>query len=72
VAFAWINPLPRTAWVVVDQPGFGEVYPVAGRLPVRLATASGIGFGQATFRYVEFDARGVVLARRRITPAVAG
>ena len=41
VAFAWINPFRGTAWIVVDQPGFGEVYPVAGRLPVRVCDGRG-------------------------------
>ena len=72
VAFAWINPVRGTAWVVVDQPGFGEVYRVAGRLPVRVSTVAGIEHGRATFRYRQYDAKGVMLASRSITPAIAG
>jgi hypothetical protein len=71
-AFAWIDPLRRAAWIVVHQPGFGEVYPVAGRLPVRVSTVAGIEYGRAIFRYTEYDVRGVMLARRTITPAIAG
>jgi hypothetical protein len=72
VAFAWVNPLSRAAWIVVDQRGFGEVYPVAGRLPVRVTTVAGIRHGRARFRYVQYDAKGVLLARRTMTPAIAG
>ena len=72
VAFAWVNPGRATAWVVVDQPGFGEVYPVAGGLPVRVSTVAGIEQGHATFRYRQYDAKGVMLASSSITPAIAG
>jgi hypothetical protein len=39
LGFAWIQPGARTAYVVVAQPGYDEVYPVAGDLPVRVTTA---------------------------------
>ena len=71
-AFAWINPLPRAGWVVVEQPGSAEAYRVAGGLPVRVETETGIVNGRATFRYDEFDRKGVMLARRTMTPAIAG
>lgn len=71
-AFAWINPLPRAAWIVLEQPGFGEVYSVAGRLPVRVSSVAGIHYGRARFRYAEYDAKGVTLAKKTITPAIAG
>jgi len=71
-AFAWINRMRRARWIVVDQPGFGEVYPVVGPLPVRVSTFAGIAYGRATFRFREYDERGVVLASRTISLAVAG
>jgi hypothetical protein len=71
-AFAWIDPLSRARWIVVDQPGADVAYRVAGRLPVRVATVSGIGEGRAGFRYEEYDEKGVMLARKAITPAIAG
>ncbi len=72
VAFGWINPLPRAQWIVVDQPGFREVYPVAGRLPVRVTTVSGISRREGvTFEVEQYDARGVSLARSSVTAAVA-
>jgi hypothetical protein len=72
VAFAWINPLSRAAWIVVDQPHFGEVYPVARGLPVRVTTVAGIGRGRARLRYAQYDGKGVLLAKRTIAPAIAG
>jgi hypothetical protein len=71
-AFAWINPLPRARWIVVDQPHVAEAYPVVVGLPVRVETESGIGNGRATFTYEQYDAEGVNLTRTTITPAIAG
>jgi len=71
-AFAWIDPLSRARWIVVDQPGADVAYRVAGGLPLRVETVSGIGEGWAGFRYEEYDEKGVMLARKTITPAIAG
>lgn len=70
VAFAWINALPRARWVVVDQPGFKEVYPVAARLPVRVSTVRKIG-APTTFRTSQYDESGVLLARKVVRASVA-
>lgn len=70
VAFGWINPLPHTRWIVVDQPGFREVYPVAAHLPVRISTVSRIG-SPTTFQTAQYDAHGVLLARRTVKAAIA-
>ena len=32
--------IPPAKWIVVDQPGLREVYPVAAHLPVRVTTVS--------------------------------
>jgi len=72
VAFGWINPVRHARWIVVDQPGFREVYPVAGRLPVRVATVSGIETARGTvFRTTQYDARGGVLAKRTVIAVIA-
>jgi len=72
VAFGWVNPVRHARWIVVDQPGFREVYPVAGRLPVRVATVSGIDTARGTvFRTTQYGARGVVLARRKVVAVIA-
>lgn len=70
VAFAWINPLPDAQWIVVDQPGYREVYQVAAHLPVRVSTVSGIG-SPTVFRTAQYDSQGVLLARRTVTASVA-
>jgi hypothetical protein len=71
-AFAWINPLPQASWIVVHQPGADEAYSVAAGLPVRVETWTAIGNGRATFRYEQYDSKGVMLAHKTITPAIAG
>ena len=42
VAFAWVEPGPRTRYVAVARDDFVEVYPVIAGVPVRVATTSGI------------------------------
>jgi hypothetical protein len=70
IAFVWINALSHARWIVVDQPGFREVYPVAAGLPVRVSTVSEIG-SPTVFHTAQYDARGVLLARRRVTASIA-
>lgn len=72
IAFAWINPVPHARWIVVDQPGYREIYPVAGGLPVRLSTISDLEHsGGALFRTAQYDVRGVLLVRRKVVAAIA-
>jgi hypothetical protein len=72
VAFGWINPVARARWVVVDQPGFREVYAVAAGLPVRVSTVALIATVRGTvFRTAQYDSRGVLLVRRTITAEIA-
>ena len=71
VAFGWINPLAHAKWIVLDQPGFREVYPIAGSTPVRVSTASGIDAGSGTFHTAQYDAQGVLLARQIVKAAIA-
>jgi hypothetical protein len=72
IAFGWINPVRRAKWIVIDQPGYGEVYPVAGGLPVRVSTVSGLGHtGGAAFRTTQYDGAGVLLVRRKVVAAIA-
>ena len=59
--------------MVVDQPGYREVYATAAGLPVRVETVSGLErAGSAVFRLTERDARGVVLARKEVVATIAG
>jgi hypothetical protein len=74
VAFAWIEPSRDASFVAVRQRGYVEVYPVAGRLPVRVATTSGISLAEsrATFEVSEHDATGALLRRSSVEARVAG
>jgi hypothetical protein len=72
IAFGWINPIRRARWIVVDQPGYREVYPVTGGLPVRVSTISGLRrAGDAIFHTAQYDAAGVLLVRRKVVAAIA-
>ena len=72
VAFGWINPVSHARWIVVDQPGSREVYPVGGGLPVRVSTASELGrAGSAVFQTSQYDKHGVLLVRRKVVAAIA-
>lgn len=73
IAFAWIDPGPGTRYVAVVQPGYVEMYEVAGGLPVRVTTrevrADSSG---ASFRFTEHDARGRLLRRAQVDAVPAG
>jgi hypothetical protein len=72
IAFGWINPVRHARWIVVDQPGYREVYPVAAGLPVRVSTVSGLDrVGGATFHTAQYDNRGVLLVRRKVVASIA-
>ncbi|HST26651.1 MAG TPA: hypothetical protein VLJ76_11745 [Gaiellaceae bacterium] len=71
-AFGWIDPIRGSRWIVVDQPGFREVYPVVGELPVRVETVAGIDAVRgAVFRTTQYDARGRLLAARKVAAVIA-
>jgi hypothetical protein len=74
VAFAWVEPGPRTRYVAVGRDGFVEVYPVVAGLPVRLATTSGIDLGtsSASFDVSEHGAEGQMLRSYTLRTRVAG
>ena len=58
----------------VEQPGYVEVYEVAGDLPVRVATIDGVVYERfaATFDVLEHAADGRLLREYRLEAAVAG
>lgn len=73
IAFAWIRPSRRAAYVVVEQHGYVEAYRVAGGLPVRVAnTDVDVGRSSALFVVSEHDRDGRLLRAYRIEPRVAG
>ena len=73
VGFAWVEPANSARYVVVEQPGFVEVYEVADALPVRIATTSGVSIerSHATFEISEHDRQGALLREYRLDAAVA-
>lgn len=74
VAFAWVEPGPRTRYVAVDHEGFVEVYRVVAGLPVRVATTSGIDLetSSVSFAVSEHDADGRSLRAYTLRTRVAG
>lgn len=73
IAFAWFTPGPRTSYVAVRHDGYTEVYPVAGRLPVRVTTADiAADRSGATFEVSEHSADGVMLRSSTVDARVAG
>ena len=74
VAFAWFQPGPKTSSVAVQQPGYVEVYPVVGRVPVRISTTTNIAAqdSRATFEVSEHDVSGALLRSSILEARVAG
>jgi hypothetical protein len=74
MGFIWVEPSPAARYVVVEQPGYAEVYRVAGDLPVRVATTSRVEIegSHATFELSEHDTKGRLLRQYRLHAAVAG
>jgi hypothetical protein len=74
VAFAWVEPDDDVRYVAVEQPEYTEVYEVAGGLPVRIFTVSGVDVenASATFDISEHDAEGRRLRDYELKAFVAG
>ena len=73
LGFAWIEPGSGAKYVVVQQPGYAEVYEVGGGLPVRVTTSDvEIEGSRATFELSEHDANGRAIRRYRVDARVAG
>lgn len=74
VGFVWMHTGDATRYVAVEQPGYTEVYEVAGELPVRIATVNGVDVerSSATFEVSEHDAEGKRLREQRLEAFVAG
>lgn len=73
VAFAWVEPDPGAAYIVVRQPGYAEVYPTTGDTPVRV-TASHVDLETSSARFAasQHDRNGVVLRSYEMDVQVAG
>ncbi len=73
-AFLWIEPAPKARWIVVDQPGHVEVYPVAGDVPVRVSTAADVDLdsSSAMLTYSQYSGDGRLIGRSTLRAFVAG
>ena len=74
MGFVWIEPSPGTRFVAVAQPEYTEVYEVAGGLPVRVATTTGVRVegSSAIFDISEHDASGKLVRSYELRAQVAG
>jgi hypothetical protein len=74
VGFAWVQPSTGTRYVAVEQPKFAEVYEVAGALPVRIATTSGVTIERSRARFVvsEHGLDGRLVREYELEAGVAG
>ena len=74
LGFAWIESHLDTMYVVVEQPGYAEVYEVAGGLPVRVTTTTDVELegSRAAFDISEHGSTGELIRRYRLEASVAG
>jgi hypothetical protein len=74
VGFAWLQPSPNTRYVVVEQPRYAEAYEVAGDMPVRIATTSGVIVhgSRARFALSEHAGDGSLIREDELDAGVAG
>jgi hypothetical protein len=74
IGFIWIQPTDGARYVAVEQPDYTEVYEVAGGLPIRIATLSGVDVetSSATFEISEYDSDGRRLREQTLEAFVAG
>jgi hypothetical protein len=74
MGFVWVEPREVTRYVAVEQPGYTEVYAVAGGLPVRVSTTSDVDIDRssAVFQVSEHDTGGGLVRRYRLEAHVAG
>lgn len=73
IGFAWVQPSDAAAYVVVQQPGYAEVYAVSGTAPVRVTTSDvNLTSSGATFSISEHAMDGTRLRSYDVEAQVAG
>ena len=73
VGFAWVQPHPEAAFVVVASPEYDEVYPTAENLPVRVMTGDvDPASASATFAVSEHARDGLRLRSYELEARVSG
>jgi hypothetical protein len=71
IAFGWIEPTREASSITVLGAGGRELYPAAGRVPVRVTTTR-VSFDAAAVDVAQYAADGRELERRRMVLRVAG
>jgi hypothetical protein len=74
IGFVWVEPGARASYVVVSERGYAEVYEVAERVPVRVASTRDVDTTRtrASFDVSEHDRDGRLLQSYRLEAYVAG
>jgi hypothetical protein len=73
LGFVWVQPGRSTRYVAVRQPGYAEIYEVAGALPIRIATSDvDVGSLRASFAVSEYARDGRLVREYGITATPAG
>jgi hypothetical protein len=73
IGFAWIQPGADASYVVIARPGYHEVYPVAGQLPVRATTDDvDLALSSASFAVSEHAPDGRRLRSYELEARVSG
>jgi hypothetical protein len=74
MGFVWVQPSTDARYVTVEQQGYGEVYEVAGELPVRVATTTDVEVegSRASFDLSEHGADGRLIRSYTLEARVAG
>jgi len=74
MGFAWVEVTRGARYLVVEQPGYAEVYEAAAGLPVRISTTTGVRVegSRASFDISEHDAHGRLLRRYQLTAVPTG
>ncbi|HET8969175.1 MAG TPA: hypothetical protein VFN06_07085, partial [Gaiellaceae bacterium] len=73
VGFAWVQPGGSAAYVVVQQPGYAEIYSASGTAPVRVTTSDvDVTSSRATLAISEHARNGRRLRSYDLEGQVAG
>lgn len=73
LGFVWVRPHRNTRYVAVRQRGYAEVYEVAGRLPIRIATSDVDADSlRASFAVSEYSRDGTLVREYGLTATPAG
>lgn len=74
LGFLWVQPAAGARYVAVQERGYAEVYEVAGGLPIRVATTSGVDVDalRASLTISEYTAHGKLLRQYGVTATPAG